>query len=77
MKLVCINQPNKHRRNSQYKTIVVTIGKVYDFHKMSDDSYFLMTDDNNFTWPFHFEDDMNDWVTLDEWREEKLKELGV
>jgi hypothetical protein len=75
MKLVCINNIHNEDR--------LSVGKIYDFIKMTDgeDSAYLMTDDNGDSWPFTFSGpnkfSVDRWISLDEWREDKLKELGI
>lgn len=71
MKLVCINNIHNEDR--------LTIGKIYDFIKMTvgDDSSYLMTDDKGDSWSFVFNGPFSRdrWITLEEFRKKKLKEL--
>jgi hypothetical protein len=75
MKLVCIN--NIHHEDR------LSVGKIYDFIKMTDGEYsaYLMTDDNGNSWPFTFSGpnkfSVDRWMPLEEFREKKLKELGI
>lgn len=77
MKLVCIN--NIHHEDR------ITVGKIYDFIKMTDDdSAYLMVNDNGHSWPFVFgewESKINKfsrdrWISLEEFREDKINKIN-
>lgn len=73
MKLVCINDIHHEDR--------LSIGKIYDFIKMTDgdDSAYLMIDDNGDSWPFIFDGSnkfsRDRWISLEDYRGQQLDKI--
>ena len=69
MKLICIN--------NIYHEIELTVGKIYDFQKMTDgdDSAYLITNDIGDPWIFTSIADRSRFQTLEEWRERQLSSI--
>ena len=69
MKMVCIN--------NIYHETELTIGKIYDFQKMTDgdDSVYLITNDLGEAWSFTNIADRSRWITIEEWRERQLNKI--
>lgn len=67
--MVCIN--------NIYHETELTIGKIYDFQKMTDggDSAYLITNDLGEPWVFTIIDDRSRWQTLEEWRDKQLNKI--
>ncbi len=65
MKVLCVN--------NTYVELVVTIGKWYETKEYIPDFQYLIKDDKNFWIAM----DKEHFKTLDEVREDKLKELGL
>lgn len=67
--MVCIN--------NVYHETELTIGKIYDFQKMTDgdDSAYLITNDEGEPWVFTSIADRSRWQTLEEWRERQLNKI--
>ena len=67
--MVCIN--------NIYHETELTIGKIYDFQKMTDcdDSVYLIINDLGESWSFTSIADRSRWITIEEWRERQLNKI--
>ena len=63
--------------NNIYHEIELTVGKIYDFQKMTDgdDSAYLITNDIGDPWMFTSIADRSRFLTLEEWREKQLNKI--
>ena len=68
MKLICISNSNRNDR----LRLNLTVGKVYDGEIDDWGSYIVRNDAGEIN-PYS----KRTFITLDEWREEKLKEIGI
>jgi len=69
MKMICVN--------NIYHETELTIGKIYDFQKMTDgdDSAYLITNDLGEPWVFTSIADRSRFQTLEYWREKQLNKI--
>ena len=63
--------------NNIYHEIELTVGKIYDFQKMTDgdDSAYLITNDIGDPWIFTSIADRSRFQTLEEWREKQIDKI--
>lgn len=66
MKLVCID-------NKNYEIPFITIGKEYECIKEDNEYYYILEDDNN----INIISSKHLFITLDEYRNKKLEEIGI
>ena len=70
MKVICIdNHSTNHLDGDE---LDLTLGKTYDVIKTSPDMYLIKDDSGDRCWY-----NKNAVIPIDEWREKKLREIGI